>query len=157
MHILLRPVPVLSRTLERFLATVLFVAAKCTNINSAISRQAPLAITGNKMAPRGARKNTLLRNVGLGTHAARSHVSSSGEQPYRQKGLGGAEGLTVRPAVLGRRHGFAAAARVGVATQPSGPGQPGQAIGARSAPMASNRPGQPLDSQRADPLARPGH
>ena len=35
-HILLRPVPVLSGTLERRLATFLFAAAKCTNINSAI-------------------------------------------------------------------------------------------------------------------------
>ena len=76
MHILLRPVPVLSRTLERFLATVLFVAAKCTNINSVISRQAPLAITGNKMAPRGMRKNTLPATWGLAEYALPSAARS---------------------------------------------------------------------------------
>jgi len=37
MHILLRLVPGLSAILERRLATFLFAAAKCTNINSAIS------------------------------------------------------------------------------------------------------------------------
>ena len=59
MHILLRPVPVLSTTPERRLATTfLFAAAKCTNIYSVIPRQAPPAITGNKMAPGGTRKNT---------------------------------------------------------------------------------------------------
>ena len=60
MHILLRPVPGLSATLERRQATFLVAAAKCTNIDSAIPRQAPPAITGNKMAPRGTRKNALL-------------------------------------------------------------------------------------------------
>ena len=53
MHILLRPVPGLSATLERRQATFLVAAAKCTNIDSAIPRQAPPAITGHKMAPRG--------------------------------------------------------------------------------------------------------
>jgi len=37
-------------------------------------------------------------------------------------------------------------ARVGAATQPGGPGQPGHAIGVRSARTASSRPGRPLDS-----------
>jgi hypothetical protein len=60
MHILLRPVPGLSAILERCQAAFLFAAAKCTNIDSDIPRQAPPAITGNKMALRGARKNTLL-------------------------------------------------------------------------------------------------
>ena len=48
MHILLRPVPGLSATLERRQATFLVAAAKCTNIDSAIPRQAPPAITGHK-------------------------------------------------------------------------------------------------------------
>ena len=60
MHILLRPVPGLSATLERRQATFLVAAAKCTNIDSDIPRQAPPAITGHKMAPRGTRKNALL-------------------------------------------------------------------------------------------------
>ena len=60
MHILLRPVPGLSVTLERRQATFLVAAAKCTNIDSAIPRWAPPAITGHKMAPRGTRKNALL-------------------------------------------------------------------------------------------------
>src|SRR5206468_2584457 len=54
-----RPVPGLSATLERRLATFLFAAAKYTNIDSDIPRQAPPAITGNKMAPHGMHENTL--------------------------------------------------------------------------------------------------
>jgi hypothetical protein len=37
MHILLRPVPGLSATLERRVATFFLAAAKCANIDSAIS------------------------------------------------------------------------------------------------------------------------
>jgi hypothetical protein len=51
----------------------------------------------------------------------------------------------------------ASTARVGAATQPSGPGQSGHAVGVRSARTASNRPGQPLDSRLpagVGPLAR---
>ena len=41
-------------------ATFLVVAAKCTNIDSDIPRQAPPTITGRNMAPRGTRKSALL-------------------------------------------------------------------------------------------------
>jgi hypothetical protein len=70
------------------LPTIFFVAAKCTNINSAISRQAPLALTGNKKSPRGACKNTLPATwAWQGTHAARSHVRSGGKQlTFSQQG-----------------------------------------------------------------------
>jgi hypothetical protein len=91
MHILLRPVPGLSVTLERRPATFLFAATKCTNINSAILRQAPPAITGNNMAPRGKRENRLPRNLGRGQAVyvrARSQSAGGGKKPYRQKGAG---------------------------------------------------------------------
>jgi hypothetical protein len=44
-------------------ATILVAAAKCANIDSAIPCQAPPAITGNKMTPRGMRKNRAPRNL----------------------------------------------------------------------------------------------
>jgi len=63
MHILLQPVPGLSATLERHRTTILVAAAKCANIDSDIPRQAPPAITGNKMTPRGMRKRRAPRNL----------------------------------------------------------------------------------------------
>jgi hypothetical protein len=48
MHILLRPVTGLIVTLERRRAIFLVAAAKYTNIDSALPRQAPPAITGHK-------------------------------------------------------------------------------------------------------------
>jgi len=71
MHILLRPVPGLSATLERCQATFLFAAAKCTNIDSAISTPAPPAITGSKMAPRDTRQNTVPATWGPAGQARR--------------------------------------------------------------------------------------
>ena len=71
MHILLRPVPGLSAPLERCQATFLFAAAKCTNIDSAISTPAPPAITGSKMAPRDTRQNTVPATWGPAGQARR--------------------------------------------------------------------------------------
>ena len=83
MHILLRPVPGLSATLERCKATLLFAAAKCTNIDSDIPRQAPSAITGNKMAPRGTRKNTLLAAWARGSLARVAAAPAETDQDQR--------------------------------------------------------------------------
>jgi hypothetical protein len=90
MHILLRPVPVLSGTLERRLATFLFAVAKCTNINSAIPRQAPSAITGNKNGTTRHAYEYASPQPGAwqGTHTARGQVSGGGKKSYRRKGTG---------------------------------------------------------------------
>jgi hypothetical protein len=97
MHILLRPVPDLSVTLERRpAAAFFFTAAKCTNINSAISTPGTADHHRQQMAPSGMRKNTL-PTLGPGRHTCREDPRQGQRrrlagpdvpQPSPEQGLG---------------------------------------------------------------------
>ena len=129
---------------------ILVAAAKCANIDSDIPRQAPSAITGNKMTPRACARDALLATWGLAGYArqTRGQVSGGGKKPYRQKGTGRAD----RARCASRSTRAAARVRGGCPGRRGDPAQP-PSPAPRTAWASHRRQVCPYGEQPARPAA----